>query len=150
MPWVGFVPTIAASERAKTVHASRLPWPAHRWCIGSQIEESIIGRLDSPCWGTSSLTFRGEHELQAFETEVLRKDTDVRRLNEQFRILHNVKLIDWSSIVTVIKWRRFRLVRHVPRMWYSKNVYRILMVKPRENFRLEDREGDWRIILRLT
>lgn len=39
---------------------------------------------------------------------------------------------------------------YVPRIRYSKNVYRILMVKPRENVHLEDREGGWRIILRLT
>jgi hypothetical protein len=62
-----------------------------------------MGRLESPRWGTSSLTFRREHKLQVFETQVRRKDTDVRRLNEQVRILQSVKLIESCNIVRIIK-----------------------------------------------
>jgi hypothetical protein len=79
---------------------------------------------------TWSLTVREEHKLRVLRIFGPKRDGVTggwRKLyNEE---LHN--LYSSPSIITVIKSRRMRWAGHVARMGEKRNVYRLLVGKPR-------------------
>jgi hypothetical protein len=84
---------------------------------------------------TWSLALREEHRLGVFENRVLRKIFGPRRdeVTGEWRKLHNEELHDLyssPSIIRIIKARRMRWARHVPRMGEKRNAYRLLVGKP--------------------
>jgi hypothetical protein len=82
------------------------------------------------------LTLREEHRLRVFENRVLRRIFVPKRdeVMEGWRKLHNEELRDsYSSpgIITIIKSRRMRWLRHLTRMGEKRNACRLLVGKPR-------------------
>jgi hypothetical protein len=90
---------------------------------------------------TWSLTVREQHRLRVFENRVLRgifisKRDEVtggwRKLhNEELHYLHSS-----PSIIRTIKSRKMRWAGHVARMGEKRNVYRLLVGKPKGKRRL--------------
>jgi hypothetical protein len=79
-----------------------------------------------------SLTLREEHRLRAFENRVLRRIFRPKRveMTRGWRKLHNEEphgLYSSPSIVTVIKARRMRWVRHVACMGEVRGAYNMLV-----------------------
>jgi hypothetical protein len=84
---------------------------------------------------TWSLTLREEHRLRVSENRVLRRIFGPKRYEVmgEWRKLHNGELhILYSSpdIISQIKSRKMRWVRHVARMGKGRNLCRILVGKP--------------------
>jgi hypothetical protein len=75
---------------------------------------------------TWSLSVREEHKLRVFEPKRDGVTRGWRKLHNEE--LHN--LYSLPSIITIIKTRRMRWVRHVARMGEKRNVYRLLVGKP--------------------
>jgi hypothetical protein len=77
---------------------------------------------------------REEYRLRVFENRVLRKISGPKRTEDGWwRKLHNDELHSLYSspnIVTVIKSRRMRWVRHVARIGEGRGVYRVLVGRP--------------------
>jgi hypothetical protein len=77
---------------------------------------------------------REEHRLRVFENRVLRRIFGPKREEDgSWRKLHNDELHNMYSlpnIVRVIKSRRMRWVRHMPRMGEGTSVYRVLVGRP--------------------
>jgi hypothetical protein len=70
---------------------------------------------------TWSLTLREEHRLRVFENRVLRRIFGPKRdeVTDEWRKLHNKKLLDLyssPSIIRIIRSRRIRWAGHVARM----------------------------------
>jgi hypothetical protein len=85
--------------------------------------------------GTWSLTVREEHKLRMFENRVLRRIFGPKRdgVTGGWRKLYNEerhKLYTSPSIIRIIK-RRVRWTGHVARMGENRNVYRLLVGKPK-------------------
>jgi hypothetical protein len=85
---------------------------------------------------TWSLTLRGEHRLRVFENRVLRGIFGPKRdeVTGQQRKLHNRKLDTLYSspgIIRQIKSRRMRWAGHVAPTGEGRNVYRVLVGKPK-------------------
>jgi hypothetical protein len=85
---------------------------------------------------TWSLTLREKHRLRVFENRVLRGIFGPKRdeVTGEWRNLHNEELRDLyssPSIIRIIKSRRLRLAGHVARMGEKRNVYRLLVRKPK-------------------
>jgi hypothetical protein len=84
---------------------------------------------------TWSLILREEHRLRFFENGVLRKVFGPKREEGgSWRKLHNDELhclYSSPNIVRVIKLRRMRWVGHVTHMEEGRDVYRILVGRPR-------------------
>jgi hypothetical protein len=85
---------------------------------------------------TWSLTLRKEHRLSVFKDRVLRKIFVPKRndVTRGCRKLHNEELHSLYSspdIIRVIKLRRMRWARHVARMGEMRNMYKILVGKPK-------------------
>jgi hypothetical protein len=92
---------------------------------------------------TWSLTLREEHRLREFENRVLRRILGPKRdeVMEEWRKLHNGELHNLYSspdIIRQIKSRRMMWVGHVARMREGRNVYGILVGKPKGKDHLED------------
>jgi len=85
---------------------------------------------------TWSPTLREERRLRVFENRVLRRIFGPKRDEViEWRKLHNEEpndLYAFPNIVRVIKSRRKRWVWHVPRMGERRDVYRVLVGKPKE------------------
>jgi hypothetical protein len=84
---------------------------------------------------TWSMTLGEEHKLKVFENRVLRRIFGPKRdgVMGVWRKLHNEELHDLYSsptIIRIIKSRRMRWARHVPRMGKKRKVYRLLVGKP--------------------
>jgi hypothetical protein len=85
---------------------------------------------------TWSLTLKEEHRLRVFENRVLRRIFGPKRdeVTGEWRKLHSEELhILYSSpnIIRQIKSRRMRWAEHVARMGEERNLYRVLMGKPK-------------------
>jgi hypothetical protein len=83
-----------------------------------------------------SLTVREEHTSRVFENRVLRRIFEPKRdgVTGGWRNLHNEELhnlYSLPSIIRIIKSRRMRWAGHVARMGAKRNVYRLLVGKPR-------------------
>ena len=83
-----------------------------------------------------SLTLREERRLRMFEKTVLRRifGSKIDEVTGDFRKLHNEELNDLycsPNIFRVVKWRRMRWARHVARKGEGRDVYRILVGKPK-------------------
>jgi hypothetical protein len=78
---------------------------------------------------------REEHKLRVFENRVLRIFGPKRDgVTGGWRKLHNEELHNLyssPSIIRIIKPRRMRWVGHVARMGEKRNVYRLLVGKPK-------------------
>jgi hypothetical protein len=79
---------------------------------------------------------REEHRLRVFENKVLRRIFGPKRdeVTGGWRKLHNEELRDLyssPSTIRIIKSRRMRWARHVARMGEKRNVYRLLVGKPK-------------------
>jgi hypothetical protein len=78
-----------------------------------------------------------EHRLRVFENKVLRRIFGPKRdeVTGGWRKLHNEEVRDLyssPSIIRIIKSRSMRWVEPVARMEENRNVYRLLVGKPRE------------------
>jgi hypothetical protein len=85
---------------------------------------------------TWSLILREEHRQRVFENRVLRKMFGPMRdeATGEWRKLHNGELHNFYSspdIIRQMKSRRMRWAGHVPRMGEGRNVYRVLVGKPK-------------------
>jgi hypothetical protein len=85
-----------------------------------------------------SLTSKDEHRLRVFENRVLRRISGPKRdkVMGEWRKLHSGELHNLYSspdIIGQIKSRRMRWARHVARMGERRNVYRVLVGKPKGN-----------------
>jgi hypothetical protein len=85
---------------------------------------------------TWSLTVREEHKLRVFENRVLRRIFGPKRdgWTRGWRKLHNEELHNLYSSpskIRYIKSRRMRWAGHVARMGEKRNVYRLLVGKPK-------------------
>jgi hypothetical protein len=86
---------------------------------------------------TWSLTSREEHKLMVFENRVLSKIFGLKKdgVTGGWRNLHNKELHDMyssPSIIRIIKSRNIRWAGHVAPMGEKRNVYRLLVGKPKE------------------
>jgi hypothetical protein len=93
---------------------------------------------------TWSLTLREEYRLVVFENRVLRRIFGPKRdeVMGEWRKLHNEELHNLYSspdIIRQIKSRRMMWAGHVARMGEGRNVYRILVGKPKGKRPLERR-----------
>jgi hypothetical protein len=98
--------------------------------------------------GTWPLTLREEHRLRVFEDRVQRSIFGPKRgkVTEQWRKLHNGELHNLYSspdIIRQIKSRRMRWAGHVARVGEGRNVYRVLVEKPKGKRRLERPRRRW-------
>jgi hypothetical protein len=85
---------------------------------------------------TWSLTLREEHKLRVLENMVLRRIYGPKRegVTGGWRKLHNEELHNLyssPSIIRIIRSRRMRWAEHVARMGEKRNVYRLLVRKPK-------------------
>jgi hypothetical protein len=85
---------------------------------------------------TWSLTLREEHRLRVFEKRVLRRIFGPKRddVTEEWGKLHNEDfhiLCSSPNIIRQIKSRRLRWAGHVACMGEERNVYKVLMGKPK-------------------
>jgi hypothetical protein len=98
---------------------------------------------------TWSLTLREEHRLGVFENRVLRRIFGPEReeVTGELRKLRNEELHELyssPSIIRIMKSRRMRWVGHITRMGEKKNMYRLLVGKPKGK---KDQDiGGWIII----
>jgi hypothetical protein len=82
------------------------------------------------------LTISEEHRLSVFENRILRRIFGPKRdeVMGERRKLHNEKLRELyssPSIIRIIKSRRMRWAGHVARMGEKRNMYRLLVGKPK-------------------
>jgi hypothetical protein len=82
------------------------------------------------------LTIREEHRLRVFENRVLRRICELKRdgMTGGCRKLHNENfhnLYSSPSKIRIIKSMRMRWVGRVARMGEKRNVYRLLVRKPK-------------------
>jgi hypothetical protein len=99
---------------------------------------------------TWSPILREEHRQRVFENRVLRRIFEPKRdeVTGEWRKLHSARLHNLYSspdIIRQIKSRRMRWARHVACMGVGRNIYRVLVGKPKERDRLEDRGVDERM-----
>jgi hypothetical protein len=85
---------------------------------------------------TWSLTVREEYKLRVFENRVLRRIFGPKRagVTGGWRYLHNVELHNLyssPSIIRIIKSRTMRWTGHVARMVEERNLYGLLVGKPK-------------------
>jgi hypothetical protein len=85
---------------------------------------------------TWSLALREEHRLRVFENRVLKRISGPKRdeVTGEWRKLHNEELhILYSSpnVIRQINSRTMRWAGHVARMGEERNVYKVLMGKPK-------------------
>jgi hypothetical protein len=84
---------------------------------------------------TWSLTVREEHKLRVFENRMLRILGPKRDgVTGGWRKLHNEELHNLyssPSIIRIIESRRIRWAGHVARMGEKRNVYKLLVGKPK-------------------
>jgi hypothetical protein len=85
---------------------------------------------------TRSLTLREEHRLRVFENRVLKGILGTKRceVTGEWRKLHSAELHNLYSspdIIRQMKPRRMRWAGLVARMGDGRNVYRVLMGKPK-------------------
>jgi hypothetical protein len=97
---------------------------------------------------TWSLPLREEHRLRVFENRVLRRIFGPKRdeVKEEWRKLHNGELQNLylsPDIIRQIKSRRMRWAGHVARMGEARNVYRVLVGKPKGKRPLERPRRRW-------
>jgi hypothetical protein len=98
---------------------------------------------------TWSLALREEHRLRVFENRVLKRISGPKRdeVTGEWRKLHNEELhILYSSpnVIRQIKSRTMRWAGHVARMGEERNVYKVLMGKPKKDH-FEDQGVDGRM-----
>jgi hypothetical protein len=90
---------------------------------------------------------REEHRLRVFENRVMRKIYAPKREEEgSWRKLHNDELHDLYSspnIVRVIKSRRMRWAGHVACMGEGRDVYRVLVGRPKSKIPLGRPRHRW-------
>jgi hypothetical protein len=92
--------------------------------------------------------FEGRHRLRVFENRVLRRIFGPKRdeVMGEWRKLHNGELHNLYSspdIIRQIKSRRMRWAGHVARMGDERNVYRVLVGKPKGKGPLERPRCRW-------
>jgi hypothetical protein len=85
---------------------------------------------------TLPLTLKEEHRLRVLQNRVLRRIFGPKRdaVMEEWRKLHNEELHNLYSLTDIIrqiKSRRMRWTGHVARMGEGRNVYRVLVGKPK-------------------
>jgi hypothetical protein len=86
---------------------------------------------------------REEHRLRVFENRVLRGIFGPKRdeVTGDWRKLHSGELHNLylsPDIIRQVKSRRVRWAGHVARVGEGRNVYRVLVRKPKEKDRLKD------------
>jgi hypothetical protein len=100
-----------------------------------KIYKTVILRVVLYGCKTWSLTLREEHRLRVFENRVLRRVFRPKREGDRsWRKLYNDELHSLYSslnIVRVIKSRRMRWAGHVARMGEGRDVYRVLVGRPK-------------------
>jgi hypothetical protein len=99
---------------------------------------------------TWSLTLTEVHRLTVFENRVLRGIFGPKRdeVKGQWRKLHNKELHNLYSspdVIRQIKSRRMRWAGHVACMGEGRNVYRVLVGKPKEKDHFKDQGVDGRM-----
>jgi hypothetical protein len=97
---------------------------------------------------TWSVTLREEHRLRVFENRVLRRIFRPKRdeVTGEWRKLHSGELhnLYWSpDIIRQMKSRRMRWAGHVACMGEGRNVYRVLVGKPKGKRPLERLRHRW-------
>jgi hypothetical protein len=97
---------------------------------------------------TWSVTLREEHRLRVFENRVLRRIFGPRRdeVLGEWRKLHSGEphnLYSSSDIIRQIKSRRMRWAGNVARIEEERNVYRVLVGKPKGKGPLEGPRHRW-------
>jgi hypothetical protein len=97
---------------------------------------------------TWSLTLREEHRLRVFENRVLRRIFGPKRveITGEWRKLRNGELHNLYSspdVIRQIKLRRMRWAGHVARMGGRRNVYRVLVGKPKGKRLVRRRRRRW-------
>jgi hypothetical protein len=104
---------------------------------------------------TWSLTLREEHRLRVSENRVLRRIFGPKRneVTGEWRKFHNGELHNLYSspyIIRPIKSRRMRWAGHVVCMGEGRNVYRVLVGKPKGKDHLKDQGIDGRMVSKWT
>jgi hypothetical protein len=97
---------------------------------------------------TWSLIVREEHNLKVFENRVLRRIFGPKRdgVMGGWRKLHNGELhnlYSWPSIIRIIKSSGMSWAGHVARMGEKRNVYKLLVGKPKGKRPLGRRRCRW-------
>jgi hypothetical protein len=97
---------------------------------------------------------REEHKLRVIENRVLRRIFGPKRdeVSEEWRKLHSGELLNLYSspdIVRQIKSRRMRWAGHVARIGEGRNVYRILVGKPKGKGPLERPRRRWENVIKM-
>jgi hypothetical protein len=97
---------------------------------------------------TWSLTLREKRGLRVFENRVLRRTSGRMRdeVSGEWRKLHSGELHNFYSstdIIRQIKSRRMRWAGHVARKGEGRNVYRVLVGKPKGKRPLERPRRRW-------
>jgi hypothetical protein len=97
---------------------------------------------------TWSLTLREEYRLRVFENRVLRRIFGPKRdeVMGEWRKMHKGELHNLYSspdIIRQIKSRRIRWAGHVARMGEGRNVYRVLVGRPKGKRPLERPRHRW-------
>jgi hypothetical protein len=97
---------------------------------------------------TWSLNLRDEHRLRVFENRVLRRKIGPKRKEVTGGLikLHNEELLNMYSplsVIRMIKSRRIRWAWHEARMGGKRNVYRVLVGKPKGRRPLGNPKHRW-------
>jgi hypothetical protein len=97
---------------------------------------------------TWSVILREEHRVRVFENRVLRRIFGPKRdeVTAEWRKLHSGELHNLyssSDIIRQIKSKRMRWVGHVTRVGEGRNVYRVLVGKPKGKRPLERPRHRW-------
>jgi hypothetical protein len=97
---------------------------------------------------TWSLALREEHRLRVFENRVLRRIFGPKRdeVTGEWRMLQSGELHNFYSspdIIRQIRPRRMKWAGHVARMGEGRNVYRVLVGKPKGKRPVERPRRRW-------
>jgi hypothetical protein len=129
-------------------------FPPHIKNLKIKVNKTII--LPFVLYGceTWSLTLGKEHGLRVFENRMLMRIFGPKREEDgSWRKLHNEelhRLYSSPNFVRAIKLRRMRWTGHVTRMGEGRDIYRVLVGRPKWKGPQEDLGTGGRITLRWT
>jgi hypothetical protein len=137
MPWVGFEPTVPASERAKRKHATaRLPWPARSNLLSTNsVHVNFVGHslkfthrhhvIFSP-----RVIIRTEYIAIYFKCTISSVSFPIIRLNAKYIILCNARVVSIytqnNSLINFSCFLRESLTVHHFRILYQMALVSLL------------------------